>query len=267
MANVGYEPPFTNIANVLSIQEGGTSANTANQALINLGAASKADLITTNQSLSTLTQTVNQLSSGGGTGTVTQQQITDLQTGLNNEASSRSTADTNLTNSINAANGLIQQEATQRANADSTLQNQINIISNNVSNIAASGMVSWWPGTTIPTGYLLCNGAIYNIADYPKLFAAIGNAFGGNGTTTFAVPNIQKGDTVVAGGSADIGTRTDGMVISHGHYIQCGGSALQNQLATGNGYNVAQQYGSYTSTVGSSRNFAAGVYMQPVIKT
>jgi len=58
-------------------------------------------------------------------------------------------------------------------------------------------------GKTTPTGafptkdYLVCDNATYNITDYPKLAnyleEAYGskNYFGGNGTTTFAVPNWQ----------------------------------------------------------------------------
>ena len=53
-------------------------------------------------------------------------------------------------------------------------------------------------GTKAPKHYLICDGKEYNIKDYPKLsnffqdeFGTI-NHFGGNGITTFAVPNIDK---------------------------------------------------------------------------
>ena len=52
-------------------------------------------------------------------------------------------------------------------------------------------------GTTAPAHYLICNGAEYNISDYPYLaqhfvdqFGSV-NYFGGNGTTTFAVPDLR----------------------------------------------------------------------------
>lgn len=52
--------------------------------------------------------------------------------------------------------------------------------------------------TTIPSNYLWCNGATVLIATYPDLFAVIGNTYGGDGITTFAVPNmldrLPKGD-------------------------------------------------------------------------
>ena len=52
-------------------------------------------------------------------------------------------------------------------------------------------------GKTAPENYLICNGSVYNIGDYPELanyFAdQFGSAsyFGGNGTTTFAVPDLR----------------------------------------------------------------------------
>ena len=52
-------------------------------------------------------------------------------------------------------------------------------------------------GVTAPANYLACDGTVYNISDYPELAAYFGqqfsmvNKFGGNGTTTFAVPNLQ----------------------------------------------------------------------------
>ena len=55
-------------------------------------------------------------------------------------------------------------------------------------------------GNETPKHYLACDGSVYNIADYPHLAQYFkdnfgsSNAFGGDGTTTFAVPNyaIEK---------------------------------------------------------------------------
>lgn len=43
----------------------------------------------------------------------------------------------------------------------------------------------------IPDNHLQCNGATYNIADYPRLFAKIGNMYGGDGVNTFRMPSLQ----------------------------------------------------------------------------
>lgn len=38
-------------------------------------------------------------------------------------------------------------------------------------------------------GWIACNGAKLQIKEYPELFAVIGNRYGGNGKTTFSLPN------------------------------------------------------------------------------
>lgn len=42
-----------------------------------------------------------------------------------------------------------------------------------------------------PVGYMTCQGQILSIASYSALFALIGTIYGGNGQTTFALPDLQ----------------------------------------------------------------------------
>jgi microcystin-dependent protein len=42
-----------------------------------------------------------------------------------------------------------------------------------------------------PVGWLLCNGQLLSISQYAALFALLGTTYGGNGTTTFGLPNLQ----------------------------------------------------------------------------
>ena len=51
------------------------------------------------------------------------------------------------------------------------------------------GCIFPFAGTNLPAGYLLCNGASYKVVDYPNLYAAIGNKYGGD-TANFNVPNL-----------------------------------------------------------------------------
>ena len=51
-------------------------------------------------------------------------------------------------------------------------------------------MIAYNPAP-VPTGWLLCNGVTYNISSYADLYAKIGTTYGGDGVTTFAVPNFQ----------------------------------------------------------------------------
>ena len=42
-----------------------------------------------------------------------------------------------------------------------------------------------------PVNWAFCNGQPMNISDNPTLFNVIGTTYGGNGTTTFNMPNLQ----------------------------------------------------------------------------
>jgi microcystin-dependent protein len=59
-----------------------------------------------------------------------------------------------------------------------------------------------------PKGWAFCNGQILAIAQNQALFAILGTTYGGNGQTTFALPNLQGrapvyvGQGLVLGGSA-----------------------------------------------------------------
>lgn len=60
------------------------------------------------------------------------------------------------------------------------------------------GAVISFLGLTAPAGYLVCDGAVHSISDYPALadffrqqFGAA-NHFGGDGTATFAVPDMRN---------------------------------------------------------------------------
>jgi microcystin-dependent protein len=43
-----------------------------------------------------------------------------------------------------------------------------------------------------PRGWMLCNGQTLPIQQYTALFSLLGTMYGGNGTTTFQLPNLQS---------------------------------------------------------------------------
>ena len=61
------------------------------------------------------------------------------------------------------------------------------------------GAMTDFAGWTAPTGWLLCDGTLYTATAYPRLFAAIGNLYGGDGVSTFAVPDARARMTVGVG--------------------------------------------------------------------
>ncbi|MDX8534106.1 tail fiber protein [Mesorhizobium sp. VK25A] len=54
-----------------------------------------------------------------------------------------------------------------------------------------------------PRGFAFCNGSLLAIAQNQALFSLLGTVYGGNGTTNFALPNLQSRTPVGFGASAD----------------------------------------------------------------
>ena len=53
------------------------------------------------------------------------------------------------------------------------------------------GEVRIFAGNFNPSGWQFCNGQLLSIAENVALFSILGTTYGGNGTTTFALPNLQ----------------------------------------------------------------------------
>ena len=54
------------------------------------------------------------------------------------------------------------------------------------------GTVIWYASTSIPTGYLMCDGSAVSRSTYASLFAVIGTTYGaGDGSNTFLIPDLR----------------------------------------------------------------------------
>jgi microcystin-dependent protein len=53
------------------------------------------------------------------------------------------------------------------------------------------GQIQAFPFTFAPRGWALCNGQLLPISQNQALFSLLGTQYGGNGTQTFALPNLQ----------------------------------------------------------------------------
>jgi microcystin-dependent protein len=90
---------------------------------------------------------------------------------------------------------------------------------------APAGTVSMWSGTasSVPNGYLLCDGSAVSRVAYTDLFNAIGTAHGsGDGSTTFNLPNLRNRFVVGEGTSyalAATGGSADATLVSHSHTV------------------------------------------------
>jgi microcystin-dependent protein len=54
------------------------------------------------------------------------------------------------------------------------------------------GMIAVFGFNFAPRGWAMCNGQILPIAQNTALFSLLGTTYGGNGQTTFALPNLQS---------------------------------------------------------------------------
>jgi microcystin-dependent protein len=53
------------------------------------------------------------------------------------------------------------------------------------------GTIILFAGNFAPRGWMFCNGQILSISTNTALFAILGNTYGGNGQTTFALPDLR----------------------------------------------------------------------------
>ena len=64
-----------------------------------------------------------------------------------------------------------------------------------------------------PVDYALCNGATMQIVEHQALYALIGSTFGGNGRTTFSLPDFRSRVPVGSGTNMH-----DGIVYNRGTF-------------------------------------------------
>src|ERR1700720_2838387 len=73
------------------------------------------------------------------------------------------------------------------------------------------GQISMFGGNFAPRNTALCNGQTLPIAQNQALFSLMGTTYGGNGQTTFALPNLQ-GNCAIHVGNGYVQGQTGGEV-------------------------------------------------------
>jgi len=54
-------------------------------------------------------------------------------------------------------------------------------------------------GSFAPRGYEFCEGQMLSISTYTAVYSLIGTVYGGNGTTTFALPDLRGAEKNLGG--------------------------------------------------------------------
>ena len=88
-----------------------------------------------------------------------------------------------------------------------------------------------WSASSIPTGFLECNGAAVSRSTYSALFAIVGTTYGaGDGSSTFLLPDIQ--DNVPLGKSGTKALASTGGANTVASTGNVGGSTANATLST-----------------------------------
>lgn len=102
-----------------------------------------------------------------------------------------------------------------------------------------------------PAGWALCDGSVLPVNQYQALFTLLGTMFGGNGTTTFGLPDLRGRAPVGMGNGPNLTPVTQGQLAGsedanilpgqmpmHTHIINVAGTATDNVNIPSNTNNV-----------------------------
>jgi microcystin-dependent protein len=109
------------------------------------------------------------------------------------------------------------------------------------------GEIRMFGGNFAPTGWALCNGTLLSISQNQALFSILGTTFGGNGTTTFGLPDLQGRVPIHFGQGPGLSPYVLGQVAgsesvtlnntqlpSHNHILNANSSPANQQVPTSN---------------------------------
>lgn len=105
-----------------------------------------------------------------------------------------------------------------------------------------TGTIIEWNGTTVPAGYLNCDGVAVSRTTYSALYSVVGTRYGaGNGSTTFNLPNLVNRTVHGIGNSSS--------VIAQGTFDQA------HTHGAGGVHAVGGAWGPYTDSYGYQENY------------
>jgi microcystin-dependent protein len=130
------------------------------------------------------------------------------------------------------------------------------------------GEIRIFPFNFAPIGWAFCSGQLLPISQNTALFSLIGTYYGGNGTSTFALPDLQGRLPVGQGNGAGLSpyvlgqsggvenvTLTTGQLASHSHAVNANASEFTSDVPAGH---VLAQGGMYAAAPDGSTTLGAG---------
>lgn len=104
------------------------------------------------------------------------------------------------------------------------------------------GEIRMFAGNFAPAGWMFCEGQILPIAEFETLFNLIGTTYGGDGQSTFALPDLRgrlpihqgNGFILAETGGAEQITLTVNQIPAHGHAFLASTTSATSQTGAGN---------------------------------
>jgi microcystin-dependent protein len=76
-----------------------------------------------------------------------------------------------------------------------------------IMNTPFLGMITYYAFDFVPGDWMPCHGQLLSVNQYQQLFSLLGTTYGGNGQTTFALPDLRGRTAVGMGGTYSIGIK------------------------------------------------------------
>ena len=97
------------------------------------------------------------------------------------------------------------------------------------------GIIKLFAGNFEPRGWAFCNGQILSIAQNTALFSILGTTYGGNGQTTFALPDLRSRVPLGAGQGIGLSNYVLGQVSGNeSTTMTISNMPMHNHVITGN---------------------------------
>ena len=130
------------------------------------------------------------------------------------------------------------------------------------------GIVKIFGGNFAPQGWMFCDGSLLAISQYDALYTLLGTTYGGDGISTFGLPDLRSRIPLGGGQGAAPGTQPIGLgemqgeemhtltsqeLPTHNHYVLVSDTNSSQSAATGNSIMSTQgstASGSFVGTAG-----------------
>ena len=132
------------------------------------------------------------------------------------------------------------------------------------------GEIRMFAGNFAPAGWMFCQGQLLPISEFETLFNLIGTTYGGDGQSTFALPDLRgrlpihqgSGFVLAANGGAETVTLTTNQIPAHSHTVTATTNPNTASLPGGNylasGPDIYDQNKAGTATMAAAISSVGG---------